>query len=176
MNRRHVVEAQEQVQQALFDYTLNCYAHIPVRIKFSIWNFILFKAVWRHFFIFLIRTSLRKCWRSCRTFTPCRPAARSISISSISTAVHPHRHYSWKCFTPSGSEEEKRKNRNARRMPPDVTYQNKKPGETLDDCGVDRFYFSGVWNEQKILTHFFFFFFLFIYSECECEMSELSER
>lgn len=31
MNRRHVVEAQEQVQQALFDYTLNCYAHIPVR-------------------------------------------------------------------------------------------------------------------------------------------------
>jgi nuclear receptor subfamily 5 group A protein 3 len=31
MNRRHVVEAQEQVQQALFDYTLNCYTHIPVR-------------------------------------------------------------------------------------------------------------------------------------------------
>ncbi len=30
MNRRHVVEAQEQVQQALFDYTLNCYTHIPV--------------------------------------------------------------------------------------------------------------------------------------------------
>ena len=30
MNRRHVVDAQEQVQQALFDYTLNCYAHIPV--------------------------------------------------------------------------------------------------------------------------------------------------
>lgn len=29
MNRRHVVEAQEQVQQALFDYTLNCYTHIP---------------------------------------------------------------------------------------------------------------------------------------------------
>jgi len=29
MNRRHVVEAQEQVQQALFDYTLNCYSHIP---------------------------------------------------------------------------------------------------------------------------------------------------
>ena len=30
MNRRHVVEAQEQVQQALFDYTLNCYTQIPV--------------------------------------------------------------------------------------------------------------------------------------------------
>jgi len=29
MNRRHVVEAQEQVQQALFDYTLNCYTQIP---------------------------------------------------------------------------------------------------------------------------------------------------
>lgn len=33
MNRRHVVEAQEQVQQALFDYTLNCYSHIPVSVK-----------------------------------------------------------------------------------------------------------------------------------------------
>ena len=28
---------------------------------------------------------------------------KSISISSISTAVHPHRLYSWKCFTPSGN-------------------------------------------------------------------------
>lgn len=35
MNRRHVVEAQEQVQQALFDYTLNCYSHIPVSVNFS---------------------------------------------------------------------------------------------------------------------------------------------
>ena len=34
MNRRHVVEAQEQVQQALFDYTLNCYTQIPVSIIF----------------------------------------------------------------------------------------------------------------------------------------------
>lgn len=33
MNRRHVAEAQEQVQQALFDYTLNCYAHIPVSVS-----------------------------------------------------------------------------------------------------------------------------------------------
>lgn len=35
MNRRHVVDAQEQVQQALYDYTVNCYAHIPVSQLFD---------------------------------------------------------------------------------------------------------------------------------------------
>lgn len=33
MNRRHVAEAQDQVQQALYDYTLNCYAHIPDKFQ-----------------------------------------------------------------------------------------------------------------------------------------------
>jgi len=112
MNRRHVVEAQEQVQQALFDYTLNCYSHIPVSVylKLTFLNvsfFLYLCTVVSLMLLFCIcRTSLLKCWLFYRTFTPCHRAARSISISSISTAVHPHRLYSWKCFTPSGNNQQ----------------------------------------------------------------------
>ena len=49
------------------------------------------------------RKSLPRWWQYCPTFTPCPRAVKSISISSISTAVHRRRLYSWKCFTPSGN-------------------------------------------------------------------------
>jgi len=114
MNRRHVSDAHDQVQQALYDYTLNCYSHVPV----SSWNsaFCSLFHEWRSLAIFCLsflcfafkfggpnRTSLPEWWQYCPTFTPCPRAVKTISITSISAAVHRRRLYSWKCFTPSGN-------------------------------------------------------------------------
>ena len=56
-----------------------------------------------------------KCWRFYPTFTRCRPEVRSISISSISTAVPRHRLYSWKCFTLNASKKKTKTNKNKKK-------------------------------------------------------------
>ena len=115
MNRRHVSDAHDQVQQALYDYTLNCYSHVPVSSWNSAFCFVFHGAHWLFFACLFFRLcfafefggpnrkSLPRWWQYCPTFTPCPRAVKSISISSISTAVHRRRLYSWKCFTPSGN-------------------------------------------------------------------------
>ena len=65
MNRRHVSDAHDQVQQALYDYTLNCYSHVPVSSWNSAFCFVFHGAHWLFFAcLFFSAVFCIRIWRA----------------------------------------------------------------------------------------------------------------